>query len=258
MQEEQIHIKIGSDTIAGFFSRPVAKTFPVLLCIHGFSSSHLSSKIQFFSDELPKRGWGVFTFDLRYHGKSSGSLEHIRVNENVKDVRIVYDYIVKKIKGVESISLFGSSYGGMLAIIQAIDVPDIPLLGLSAPVSDYAEQKGLVMSEKELNQWKKKKYTDWTNTVNGKIYKIGYQFYESMLPYHRNLYNLTPKIKANTFIVQGDNDEAVPLKLTKKFYSLLTTQKEFIVVPKADHGFTDPIQKQNMLNRFIEFYTLNL
>lgn len=257
MKEERIETKIGKDTLVGFFTRPDAKTFPVLLCMHGFSTNHLSSKVQYLNDELPKRGWGVFALDLRFHGESSGKIFDIEVDKNVQDVRAAYVYILEHIKGVESVSLFGSSYGGLLAIVQAIDVPTVPLLGLAAPVTDFVAQKGIVKNDKELKIWKKTGHTTYTKGTGEKI-EIGYQFFESMIPYHRNLFSLTTKIQSNTFIVQGDKDEAVPMKLTKKFYSLLQCQKEFVIVPRADHRFSDTTQYQNMMKRFVDFYSGNL
>lgn len=256
MKHEQFSIPIGKkERLACFLALPEAKTFPLLITIHGFSSSHLSSKADHLRKILPERGWAVLSFDLRNHGESSGQIEDIRVDRNVEDVRVMYQYAKKNIKGVETISLFGSSYGGMLAIILAIEQPDIALLGLQAPVTDFAEQRGITMTKEGLKQWKKQKYYERL-CADGKKHKIKYDFYESMLPYHEKIYALTPKIKSNTFIVQGDKDESVPLELTEKFFDALTAERELVIVPGADHQFSDPVQWRNMMRRFVDFFSV--
>jgi len=254
MNPQEFFLPIGrKEKLACFFYPPNAKTFPILVAVHGFSTDHQGKKIKELIHELPKKGWGVLACDLRFHGKSSGKIEDIHVDANVEDVRTLVSYAFA-MKGVESVSLYGSSYGGMLAIIAAIEFPMIPLLGLVAPVTDFVEQRGISMPQEELAKWKKRGYNERL-CADGKIHKIKYQYYESMQPYHKNLYRMAPKIKSTTFIIQGDADASVPIKLTKKFFNLLDCEKELVIVPGADHKFSNPTQHKNLMSRVIDFYT---
>ena len=169
MHEKQFNISIGhKQHLACFFYPPRAKTFPVLVAVHGFSTNHTGTKIQELARELPKKGWGIVTCDLRFHGKSSGKIEDIDVAVNVEDVRALVTHAFN-ISGEESVSLYGSSYGGMLAIVAAIEFPMIQLLGLVAPVTDFVVQLKKTMPLVALEQWKKRGHHE-------------YRVYESDLP----------------------------------------------------------------------------
>jgi|GEM_PF-6495113 len=256
MAEKKFTLPVGhKQKLACFFYPPQAKTFPVLVCIHGFSTDHGGTKIQQLARELPRKGWGVLACDLRFHGKSSGKIEDININANVHDVRAMISYAFS-LPGAESVSLYGSSYGGMLAIIGAIEYPMVPLLALVAPVTDFVAQRGITMSLAELEAWKKSGYHE-RRCADGKIHKIKYQFYLSMQPYHKNLHKMAHRIQAQTLILQGDADASVPIKLTKKFYDLLACQKELVVVPGADHQFSNSVQYKNLIRRLVDFFAEN-
>ena len=254
MNPQEFFLPIGrKEKLACFLYPPAARSFPVVIAIHGFSTNHLGTKTQTLIHELPKKGWGVLACDLRFHGKSSGKIEDIHVDANIEDVKTLVSYAFS-FKGVESVSLYGSSYGGMLAIIAAIEFPMIPLLGLVAPVTDFIAQREISMTPDELIAWKKRGFYE-RMCADGKMHKIKYQYYESMQPYHKNLYRMAPKIQSTTFIIQGDADKSVPISLTKKFFNLLQCDKELVIVPGADHAFSNQTQHKNMIRRVIDFYT---
>lgn len=256
MAEKHFFLPVGhKQKIACFFYPPRAKTFPVLVTIHEFSTDHTGNKIQALANELPKKGWGVLAFDLRFHGKSSGKIEDIDVGANVEDVRAVMAHAFT-MTGAESVSVYGSSYGGMLAIIAAIEYTMVPLLGLVAPVTDFVAQRGITMSPGELDLWKKRGFHERL-CADGKPHKIKYQYFISMQPYHKNLHKMAFKIQSQTLILQGDADQSVPLKLTKKFYESLQSEKELVVVPGADHKFSNPVQYKNLIRRLIDFFAEN-
>jgi hypothetical protein len=257
MKEKAFDIALGKKgKLACYLTLPEAKTFPLLVCIHGLCSAFHREIYISLRDQLVRRGWGVLGFDLRAHGNSSGNLFDITVDQSVADVRAIIAY-AKKLKGVESLSLFGRSYGGLLAIVMAMENQSIFLLGLSAPVTDYIEQRGFQLTKQQLADWKNTGYTSYQR-ANNEYVRIGYDFYLSAMPYHKNFPKLIPKIPSTTMIIQGDADERIPLTLTQQFFDSLACEKEIVVVHGADHGFSDPTHRKNMINHFREFYTEHL
>lgn len=231
---------------------PEAETFPLLIGVHGFSSWHNSEKNEYLKSHLVPEGWGFLSFDVRGHGASSGFLEDITIDQSLEDIKTVYEY-ANEIPGVESISLFGSSYGGLLSIMLTIETPAIRLLGLCAPLTDFATQFEKKFKKIGVSAWRATNGLPFT-CKDKKIRMIKFSYYESMKQIQGRVPALAPKISAPTFIVQGDKDQTVDIDLTYEFFENLVCEKDFVVVPGADHRFSNPLQKENMLKRFVEFY----
>lgn len=253
MQEKEIKIPIGKgENVKCFLTMPEAETFPLLIAVHGFSSWHDSEYNEYLRTHLVPQGWAFLSFDLRGHGASSGKLETITVDRSFEDLKAVYAF-AKDMPGVESISLFGSSYGGLLASMLATEMSSIEYLGLRAPLIDFATQFEKKYKKIGITAWHAANALPFT-CKDKKIRLIQYSYYESMKQIQGRVAALAPKIAASTLIIQGDKDQAVSIDRTYEFFENLKCEKDFIVVPGADHRFSNPIQKENMLKRFVEFY----
>ena len=129
----------------------------------------------------------------------------------------------------------GSSFGGLVSILTAAQRPDLACLALKCPVVDFAEELRLGFGDEELARWKA---TDTIPNIMGGSDRIRlrYNFYDDCLQHIA--YEPAQAITAPTLIVQGDQDECVPLHQSRQLYEALRVPKRLEMLPGADHQFT--------------------
>lgn len=115
---------------------PLEVPFPVTVCCHGFLSHKDGQKYKRLAQLLTKDGLGVVRFDFRGCGESEGQLSKSDVSSRLADLKNVIEAIHDLPGFNQRLGLMGSSLGGFLAILAALECPDVEALSLWAtPVS---------------------------------------------------------------------------------------------------------------------------
>ncbi len=116
--EERIEFTSQNDSIVGYLSKPIeTNQFPVVVVLHSASHSHHDNDIyNHLEDQLVKNGIGVFTYDRRGSGESTGDFNTASLETLAKDALNA----IEKLKtrddvDKDKIGLFGISQGGWLA-----------------------------------------------------------------------------------------------------------------------------------------------
>jgi uncharacterized protein len=137
--------------------------------------------------------------------------------------------------GYDRIGLVGSSFGGLVATLTAAQRRNISCLALKCPVVDFAEELRLTFGPDELAQWQA---TDTVPNIMGgpDRIRLRYDFYEDCL--RQIAYGPAERITVPTLIVQGEQDECVPLHQSQRLYNALRGPKRLDLLPEADHQFT--------------------
>ncbi len=236
--------------LAAILATPPRGTLQIAVLCHGFLSGKDSTTNKTLSRLLLDKEIATLRFDFFGHGESQGPLEGITVTIAVEQALAALEFV--SFAGYTKIGLIGSSFGGLIALLAAARWHDqdparldrlrsvqpgkgIACLGLKCPVIDFPEELGLQLGEDGLAEWKS------TNTIpdvtgKGTRIRLAYAFYEDA---GRNIgYQAAPLIRAPTMIVQGDQDELVPLHQSRQFADGLKTEKSLRIVPGADHQFT--------------------
>lgn len=106
-----------------------------VVCIvhgHGEHSGRYGNVV----DALLQRGFAVFTFDLRGHGKSSGTRGDLRFAETMEDIDELLADAQQQVPGVPVI-LYGHSLGGLLSMTYTVQrQPDLAAHVSTAPLLD--------------------------------------------------------------------------------------------------------------------------
>ena len=252
MTQKKIVLKHkNGDKLVGIFTRPKTKEkVPILILCHGLFS-HKNSNFYVRSADYFKDKINTIRFDLRCHSESDGQPVDLTLDKSVEDLELILEY-VKKLDFISDIYLFGSSYTGMVSTIITSKHEEIKLLGLRAPVSDWAAIRESVMGPDGIAKWKKDGYILHDCSFSDHDVKCGYKFYQSLLPYKDKIYQLAAQIKCPTLIVQGDADQSVPIEFTKRLYNSLTCPKEFKIIKGANHPFDG--KTDEMLKYFTDFF----
>ena len=191
------------------------KSNKFILCCHGLYSNKDSKKYIELAEIALKNGISCIRFDFRGCGESNGKFEDSTLSNRIKDVNEVVKYIKNKYHA--KISLFGSSFGGMVAISYSYLNKIKPLVLISTP------------------------------------YKIeGIKNFESS---KYNILDMVSKL-SHVLIMHGKKDEVVPVTHAEKIYRMLKEPKKFLLF-NTDHSFSDEKERKIALEeavKWIKFY----
>jgi pimeloyl-ACP methyl ester carboxylesterase len=219
--------------VSAILTVPDGGTDRVAVLCHGFLSGKNSSTNKTLTRMLTERGIATFRFDFFGHAESDGPFEEITTTLAIQQTEAALDLVIAR--GYGRIGLVGSSFGGLVAILTAARRNDIACLALKCPVVDFAEELRLTLGSDELPRWQT---TDTIPNIMGgpDRVRLRYHFYEDSL--RQIAYRPAEHITVPTLIVQGGQDECVPLHQSRRLHDALRGQKKLILLPDADHQFT--------------------
>ena len=183
-----------------------------IICCHGLYSNKDSKKYVELAEKACRNGISCVRFDFRGCGKSKGKFEDSILSNRVKDLDKVVNFVKKEYNG--NISLFGSSFGGMVAIVYAYQHKIKPIALISTPY---------------------------------KIDGIDAKFVEDA-----NRYDLLKMMKnlSHVLIIHGKKDELVPYTHAEKLYANARHPKKLLLL-NSDHSFSDDAERNKALNEVI-------
>lgn len=240
MLEERVWFGDGAGRkVSGLLVRPDEPTQAVAVLCHGFASSKDSSTNRALTQDLTARGVATFRFDFFGHGESEGVFADLTLTAAVHDLERALAEV--RARGFSAIGLVGSSFGGIVATIAAAqksNTPDLRVVALKCPVSDYPAVWRLRLGDAGLAAWRTSGLL--TYEYEGESSRLAYAFYDDLLRY--DAYALARTITAPTVIVHGDADEYVPIAQSRRLFTALpqTIEKRIEVVPGANHAFSRP------------------
>ncbi len=233
MEEAIIFHDSHGHRIAAILNMPDGPTTGLALLCHGFLSGKNSTTNRTLTRLLNSHGIATFCFDFFGQGDSQGPFEDLTTSLAVEQATAALNLMTAK--GFSRIGLVGSSFGGLVAILTAAQRRDIACLALKCPVVDFAEELRITFGLEELARWQA------TNTIPNIMggsdrVRLRYGFYEDCLK--QIAYEPAKQITAPTLIVQGEQDECVPLHQSRRLYDRLGGVKRLDLLPDADHQFT--------------------
>ncbi len=234
--------------MCGILSEPSrdAGRLMVVLC-HGFGTSKDSRTYLRLEEQLFLAGISTFRFDFFGHGESEGRFAEITVSEAVNDVLAAINQV--KDAGCRRIGLVGSSFGGLAALVAAPQVPDLCLLALKSPVSDYISRLFVTRDGHDLEAWKEQGFIQIPDG-EGHLTKLNYKFYQDAEK--ASGYTAADKITAPTLIVHGDQDESVPVEQSRNLAQIIPNC-QLKILKGADHRYSQDTDFERMLNLIASF-----
>ncbi len=219
--------------IAAILSAPDRPTTSLAVLCHGFLSNKNSTTNKTLTRLLNEQGLATFRFDFFGQGDSDGPFEKLTTTLALQQAEAALDLV--SARGYDRIGLVGSSFGGLVAILTAARRRDIGWIALKCPVVDFAEELRLTFGLDELAQWQI--LNTIPNIMGGPDrVRLRYGFYEDCLG--QIAYEPAERISIPTVIVQGEQDECVPLHQSRRLYDALRGPKRLDLLPDADHQFT--------------------
>ena len=219
--------------ISAVLSRPSQPSTAAVVLCHGFLSSKNSTTNKTLTRMVNEAGLTTFRFDFFGQGDSEGPFEDITVSLAVGQAHAAVGF--RQVAGLRKNRPYGSSFGGLVAILTTAQRNDIACLALKCPVVDFGEEFRLEFGPGELARWQS---TDTIPNLMGGAERVRLKFglYEDCL--RQIAYEPASRIVAPTLIVQGARDELVPLHQSQRLLEALRGPKRLDLLPEADHQFT--------------------
>ena len=187
-----------------------------IVYLHGFASSPLSSKAQFF-----RRKFAAAGISMEIPQLDEGRFEELTISSQLAVIDRVVD-------GQPAI-LMGSSLGGYLAALYAGRHPEIERLVLLAPAFQFPRRWQERYSPED---WKRAGFISVFHYGDGRERRLGYQFVEDAAKYEDE-----PNFRQPALIFHGVGDNVVPAALSRDYAARHPNVR--LVLLESGHELTD-------------------
>lgn len=227
-----IHFTSDGLRLHGTLHLPEAEKSPVIIGSHGFFSSGDSPKQVDLARRCVENGMGFFRFDHRGCGKSEGDFTAVTTFAGRRrDLAAAMDLILAHPNAGDAIALFGSSFGGAVALATAAERDVYAVVTVAAPIRlDAIRPPGIDTPEgaQRLHGLDRKKLdfdiTDQLNRVS------------------------------NLLIFHGDQDAVVPFSNALAIHEKAGRPNMLIRHENGDHPMSDPGHQRDFIRRSINWY----
>lgn len=234
----------------------IKKPVPAVVFCHGFTGNKIEAHRMFvkMARDLEKHRIASLRFDFRGCGDSSGYFSDMSVLGEIEDAKNAVNFLCSQ-PGIDKkrIGLIGLSLGAISASYVAGKDRRITALALWAPAADLVEEAEQIKSQKEVRLIKRLKMMDYYGLL------IGKKFIDE-IPKIDPLVAIK-KYRGSTIIIQGANDESVPLSHSLRYYELLKKKRlhvERYFIEGADHTFDSYPWEQEVIKKTLGFFVKNL
>lgn len=232
------------------------KPVPAVVFCHGFTGTKVEAHRIFvtMARVLEKHRIASLRFDFRGCGDSSGDFMRTTVMGEISDACNAVNFICGQ-SGIDRnrIGIIGLSLGGAVSAYVAGKDPRVTALALWAPAADLVEEAEQIKTDNEIKTIKRLKAVDYFGTL------LGRQFIEE-IPKIKPL-EAIKKFKGSAIILQGTNDESVPLSHSLKYYNVLKKKGlkvERYLIEGSDHVFESYTWEEEVISRTLRFFVKNL
>ena len=208
---------------------------PMVILMHGIFSSKNFTPMPTIAKQLAKAGIASIRFDFGGHWSSEGKMQQMTIEKEIADALAMWDY-ASSLPYVSEIGLLGHSQGGVVASMAAgriasRDHLSKPLIGLvllaPASVLKNACQHGGLFDAR-FNPADPPEYVRCF-----KMMKLGREYLLSTQ--QLDIYGTAKSYTGPVRIIQGSQDNLVPMWCSEDFKNTYGESAELIVVEGENH-----------------------
>lgn len=205
-----------------------------IVYLHGFASSPLSAKAQFFQRKFSDLG-----IDCQIPPLDRNDFEELTITNQL-------EVIGEAVRG-EKVTLMGSSLGGYLAALYAARHANIDRLILLAPAFQFPSRWRNRFTAAEFAEWQAKGSRDFYHYGSKSDRALGYGFVEDASKYEDD-----PDFRQPALVVHGLHDDVVPVEASRSFACSHSNVK--LCVIESGHELTDSMDRLwNETAMFLQF-----
>jgi pimeloyl-ACP methyl ester carboxylesterase len=227
---------------------------PLVISCHGFLSSKNSRTNNLLASGLQKAGIACLRFDFTGHGDSEGDVGAITVSRGVDDLKSAISSILNVASiDLDRIGLFGSSFGGNVALWYTSLYGKVRAVALKAPLSDFASVLEAQIGLEEVREWQIQGSlrVGSLTSLAGEGLRFDYTLYEDSKKH--NTYELIRDIGCSVLISHGDRDEVVPLRQSLQLARAIGRTARLDVIAGAGHAFENEGELDGVIDNSVQF-----
>ena len=258
MTLQEIPFEFSSDrdvTIRGKLITPTTyegDSYPVVVMLSGDGTKGTKSDTWVNVPKmLVSRGIASFLFDFQGLGYSDGERRKLTLSVGLSNLRDAMGQL-RTFEQVDQqrIGLFGSSFGGNIAILYAGDAPELKCVGVKSPVSFYPDSFYSEYGDGDLSRW----------AQNGYLDNIGFEYSFYLDAFRHNTYGAAMKIRCPCLITHGTSDNVVPLIQSKHLLAALrnASTRRLEIFEGIGHGYSEPGAWERMAALFVNWFAHTL
>jgi dipeptidyl aminopeptidase/acylaminoacyl peptidase len=226
-----------------------AKKYPLIVEVHGGPAAAVVGQWGSRGGLSPAAfsALGYFVLQPNPRGSYGQGEEFTQANRkdfgygDLRDILAGVDTVVAKYPvDPERVGLTGWSYGGFMTMFAVTQTNRFKAAVAGAGISDWESYYG----ENSIDQWM--------------IPYFGKSVYDDPAVYAKSsAINYIKQVKTPTLAVVGDRDGECPAPQSFEFWHALRDQNvptQLVVYPNEGHGFVDPVHRQDVMERAVEWF----
>jgi len=264
---EELKIRTGLETIMRAWIPEQLKS--VIVGIHGFAEH--TGRYENVGTFLVSRGYALYMYDLRGHGRSKSTIGYIeKFEEFLEDTEAFVEY-VRRLHSTTPIFLMGHSMGGLIVTYYAgfkksrlsglitsgaaLELEANPLLSLLVKLQATLRPNGRVKltvntnclsSDKEVV----KKYIEDPLVFKDPTFKLLLEFNNAT----SKVWEYVNNISIPTLIMHGAEDCIVPKRVSEKLYAKLKVEDKTLKIYEGmKHEIFNEIEKEKPLKDLVDW-----
>ena len=220
-----------------------------VLFLHGFKSDLEGDKPKTLFKFCKKNKIGFLALEYSGHGKSYGKFEDGNITSWTEDTK----KIIKRKINNKKLIVVGSSMGGWIALnlFKVFKKNILAFVGI-APAPEFLDR---LMWNKFTNKIKKQ-------LIKDKFHKFNHGGYEYNISYNlikdgrkNKIFNKKFNNKIFITILHGQNDDVVPVSISRKILKIFTkAKKKLIIIKQGDHSLSKKRNLKKIINEISVIY----
>lgn len=221
-----------------------------ILIIHGFAGGTYDEENIANYLELNKN-YDVFQFTLPGHEKN---LSKVRYTEWISSSEEKLNWLINK--GYDKIYLLGHSMGGVIATYLASKYKEVKKLVLAAPAFQYLDViKDNLNVSTSLKMTPKVVKTYGTDEIIARFLKLNISSIKEFMSLIKKYYDCPKDVSCPVLLIQGENDNLVPLTSSQYVYdNVKSIEKKIVYVHDLTHDVFRSNKDQEIFKLVEDFY----
>ncbi len=224
---------------------PATDSVPMVILMHGIFANKDFVPIPAFARGLAKAGIASIRFDFDGHGKSSGRMQDMTIENELADARAVWDYVLS-LPYVSQIGILGHSQGGVIASMTAgrLRTPAGVVLVAPGSVIKEACQGGKFFNARFDPQNPPEFIRCWGVMKLGREYLLTTQ--------ELDIFGTAAAYQGPVLLLHGDQDKIVPLWCSEKYLATYGDHATLKVLHGVNHTITS--HRKDVVQEAVAFF----